>query len=339
LSPKRALIIGPAWVGDMIMAHSLFQELKARAPNRLLDVIAPPATAPLATRMPEIDTVIPLAIPHGRFAPLQRLRLGWSLRDRAYEQAFILPRSYKSALAALAAGAKRRTAYLGEARWGLINDIRAEPSGAKLKTVERFLMLAAEPNEALPKIRPPHLVASQEQGRLVAAHLHVDSEGPILALCPGAEYGPAKRWPAAHFATLARSYRDQGWQIWLLGGPRDQEAAQAIQDLSGKACVDLTGRTDLLQALDLMVLTTAVVSNDSGLMHMAAGLRLPLVAVFGSSDPKHTPPLDERAVALTLDLSCSPCFARTCPLGHLKCLTDLSPARVAQALETTLGAP
>lgn len=320
----------------MIMAQSLFQLLKAREPLRVLDLIAPPAALPLATRMPEITEAIELNIPHGRFALGERLRLGRRLQDRHYTQAYVLPSSYKSALPAWASGATRRTAYLGEARYGLINDIRREPRGHKMRTVDRFLMLGIEPGDPLPAALPPRLITRPDQGRAVLERLGVTPFERVLALCPGAEYGSAKRWPARHFAVLAKTYRTQGWQVWLMGGPRDQDAAAAIQALSDEACLDLTGRTTLLEAVDLLGLATAVVSNDSGLMHVAAALGLPLVAVFGSSDPKHTPPLDKRAIALSLELSCSPCFARTCPLGHLKCLEDLTPERVDQALQKVI---
>ena len=322
----------------MIMAHSLFQLLKARHPDRLLDLIAPPATLPLAARMSEITEVIALDVPHGRLALRERLRLGRRLRERNYTQAYVLPRSFKSALPAWACGATRRTAYLGEARYGLINDIRHEPSGRKMRTVDRFLMLGLEPGDPLPAALPPRLITDPNHGRAVLERLGVTRCERVLALCPGAEYGSAKRWPARHFAALAKTYRAQGWQVWLVGGPRDQDAARAIQTLSDNICIDLTGCTTLLEAVDLLGLSTAVVSNDSGLMHVAAALGLPLVAVFGSSDPKHTPPLDKRAIALSLDLSCSPCFARTCPLGHLQCLEDLTPERVDQALRRALSA-
>lgn len=320
----------------MVMAHSLFQLLKARDPERALDLIAPPATLPLATRMPEIAETMTLDVAHGRLALRERLRLGRGLRGRSYAQAYVLPRSYKSALPAWASGAVRRTGYLGEARFGLINDIRREPVGGKLPTVARFLLLGVEPGEALPEPPPPRLAADPEAGRRCAERFGIDGASPLLALCPGAEYGPAKRWPARHFARLARAYHHRGWQILLLGGPRDREIAEGIGALSEGACIDLTGRTTLLEAVDLMALATAVVSNDSGLMHVAASLHKPLVAVFGSSDPHHTPPLDDRAVAITLNLECSPCFARTCPLGHLRCLEDLTPERVGEALEATM---
>ncbi len=325
--------MGPAWVGDMVMAHSLFQLLKARDPERALDLIAPPATLPLAARMPEIADAIVLAIPHGRLALRERLRLGRGLRGRAYAQAYILPRSYKSALPAWASGAARRTGYLGEGRFGLINDIRREPPGGKLKTVDRFLLLGVGPGEPVPEVPVPRLRADPEAGRQCAERLGIDLGAPLLALCPGAEYGPAKRWPARHFAKLARTYHDRGWRILVLGGPRDREVAHEIGALSEGVCTDLTGRTTLLEAVDLMALATAVVSNDSGLMHIAASLHKPMAAVFGSSDPRHTPPLDDRAIAVTLNLDCSPCFARTCPLGHLRCLGDLTPERVEAALE------
>ena len=336
MSATRALIVGPAWVGDMVMAHSLFQLLKARHPDRTLDLIAPPATLPLAARMPEIADTITLAVPHGRLALRERLRLGRRLRERDYAQAYILPRSYKSALPAWASGAQRRTGYLGEARYGLINDIRREPAGGKLKTVDRFLLLGLEPGEALPTPPRPRLIADHEAGRQCAERLGVDTDTPLLALCPGAEYGPAKRWPARHFARLARGYHERGWQVLLLGGPRDREVAHAIHELAQDACTDLTGRTTLLEAVDLMARADAVVSNDSGLMHVAASLHKPLVAIFGSSDPHHTPPLDDRALTVTLGLPCSPCFARTCPLGHLRCLEDLAPERVEEALDQAI---
>ncbi|MHB1671907.1 MAG: lipopolysaccharide heptosyltransferase II, partial [Acidiferrobacter sp.] len=280
MGASRALIVGPAWVGDMVMAHSLFQLLKARDPQRALDLIAPPATLSLATRMPEIAEAMVLAIPHGRLALRERLRLGRQLRERHYTQAYVLPRSYKSALPAWASGAQRRTAYLGEARFGLINDIRHEPAGAKLRTVERFLLLGLEPGEPLPEVPAPRLRADPEAGRRCAERFGIDLTMPLLALCPGAEYGPAKRWPARHFARLARTYHDRGWRVLVLGGPHDQEVARAIDTLSEGACANLTGQTTLLEAVDLMALATAVVSNDSGLMHVAASLHRPMVAVF-----------------------------------------------------------
>jgi heptosyltransferase-2 len=162
----------------------------------------------------------------------------------------------------------------------------------------------------------------------------------LLALCPGAEYGPSKRWPAEHFAALARQHVERGWTVWLIGGPADREAAQAIAAAAGAGCTDLAGRTDLGQAVALLSLADAVVSNDSGLMHVAAALGRPQVALFGSSSPEVTPPLSDQARALWLRLDCSPCFKRDCPLGHHRCLRELAPGMVAEALEAvTQSAP
>jgi heptosyltransferase-2 len=151
-------------------------------------------------------------------------------------------------------------------------------------------------------------------------------------LCPGAEYGPAKRWPAAYFAEVAQRKLAEGWQVWLFGSHKDEAITQEIQTLTHNRCLDLGGRTALGEAIDLLARADAVLTNDSGLMHVAAALGRPVIALFGSSDPHHTPPLSARAQVLSLNLSCSPCFRRVCPLGHTRCLTELAPAEVLTAL-------
>ncbi len=339
MTRERALVIGPAWVGDMVIAHSLFQVLKARTPECALDVVAPAATAPLAQRMPEIDEAITLPVAHGRLALLPRISLGLHLRERHYERAYVLPRSWKAALPAWLSGAKRRTGFLGEARFGLINDVRSEPRGVKLRTVDRFLRLAEEPGVPKREAPVPHLLRDLDHGRRTLSRLGASADGaPILVLCPGAEYGPAKRWPARHFATLARRYHARGWQVWLLGSARDRAIADAIRADAPDRCLDFIGHTTLLEALDLLAFARAVVTNDSGLMHVAAALGVPVVAVFGSSDPRHTPPLSARAEVLWRHLDCSPCFARTCRFGHLRCLEEITPGHVEEALERLLTA-
>ncbi len=331
---RAILVIGPAWVGDMVIAQSLFRQLKADDPAVDIDVIAPPWTAPVATRMAEVRRVLPLAIAHGQLGLLRRLRLGRDLRGR-YERVIVLPNSFKSALTALATGAAQRTGFLGEMRRGLLNDIRREPPGRPLRTVDRFVLLARPAGAPRPEPLPPRLMADAAHARATLKRLGAASvDGPVLALCPGAEYGPAKRWPARHFSALAQRYRKRGFRIWILGSSRDREAAEAI-DVEGKE--DFSGQTGLLEAIDLLAQATAVVSNDSGLMHVAAALGRPLAALYGSSDPTHTPPLDHRAVVVSRRLPCSPCFARTCPLGHLRCLEDLDADQVALALDEALA--
>jgi heptosyltransferase-2 len=330
----KILVIGPSWVGDMVLAHSLLQQLKARQPKLHLAVAAPGWTLPLLERMPEVDEVISLPFRHGELALGERIRFGRSLRDKSFTQAILLVNSFKSAILPFASGIPRRTGFLGEFRYGLVNDIRPLDKMALPRTADRFVALGLESGESLPAVLPePRLQADHENASASLHNLGIPQpDGPVLALCPGAEYGPAKRWPEAHFAEVANAMLAKGWQVWLFGSEKDVPVTANINRLTQNRCQDLSGRTSLGEAVDLMSLAAAVVSNDSGLMHVAAALQLPLAAIYGSSDPSHTPPMSDRARILSLNLSCSPCFKRECPLGHLKCLKDLKPEQVLAVL-------
>jgi heptosyltransferase-2 len=336
---QKFLVIGPAWVGDMVLAHSLFRLLKQRHPGSRLEVLAPAWTAPLLERMPEVDETIAAPFAHGRFDFGARRKLGRELRARGYARAIVLPNSWKSALVPCFAGARRRTGFVGEFRYGLLNDARRLDEARLAKTVERFIALGLEPGEALPAILPePRLAARADNAHAALARLgRKPPATPVLALCPGAEYGPAKRWPEEYFAEVARRKLDQGWEVWLLGSGKDAAVTAAIQARTAGRCLDLAGHTALGEAIDLLSLAAAVVSNDSGLMHVAAALGRPLVAIYGSSDPGHTPPMSARATVLYLGIECSPCFERECPLGHLRCLKDISPERVLDSLDALAG--
>jgi heptosyltransferase-2 len=337
---ERILILGPSWVGDMVLAHSLFQSLKARYPHAYVAVAAPGWTLPLLSRMPEVDEAIALPFRHGEFALGERIRFGLSLRDRHFTQAILLVNSFKSAILPLAAGIPRRTGFLGEFRYGLLNDIRSLDKAALPRTVDRFSVLGLEQGEKLPAVLPqPRLHTDTANAHTALQKLGIAEPGsPVLALCPGAEYGPAKRWPEAYYAEVADHMLDRGWQVWLFGSEKDRPVTASINRLTQGRCRDLSGSTSLGEAIDLMALATAVVSNDSGLMHVAAALQRPLVAIYGSSDPSHTPPMSDKAKILSLSLSCSPCFERECPLGHLRCLRDIAPARVIESLPTAEAA-
>ena len=334
------LVVGPAWVGDMVMAQSLFKTLKRHRTDCIIDVLAPDWTAPLATRMPEVRDAVPLAVGHGELKLGARYRLGRKLRANHYAQAIVLPNSFKSALVPYWADIPRRTGFVGEFRYPLLNDWRVLDKTLVRRTVDRFVSLGLEAGEKLPTYVPiPQLIADTHHQAQVLERLHLDkSDAPILALCPGAEYGPAKRWPAAHFAEVAKHFYAQGWQVWIFGSENDMAVAAALQADSGEICVNLSGRTNLVEAVDLLALATASVSNDSGLMHVAAALEMPLVAVYGSSDPGFTPPLGKHARVLSLELECSPCFKRECPLQHLHCLRDLTPRQVIAGLEERIQA-
>ena len=232
------------------------------------------------------------------------------------------------------ARARRRTGYLGELRYGLLNDARHLDKQKLPRTVDRFVALGIEPGAALPEISPPRIRADMDKARMALARLGRSMPAkPVLGLCPGAEYGPAKRWPAENFAEVAKAGLAKSWEVWLFGSNKDKPETEAVQSLTQNRCFDLAGKTTLEEAIDLLSLTAAVVTNDSGLMHVAAALERPVVALYGSSDPKHTPPMSSKATVLYLGLSCSPCFERECPLGHLNCLRQIGPERVAAALK------
>ena len=322
----------------MVLAQSLFKFLKHRHPDSRLDVLAPTWTLPLLARMPEVDEAIPINIGHGELRIGERLRLGRQLRARDYDRAIVLPNSLKSAIVPFAARARVRTGFTGELRYGLLNDIRPLDKQKLPRTVDRFIALAMSPGESLPQIPPPRIRADADKARTALARLGRSMPtASVLGLCPGAEYGPAKRWPAEYFADVAQAKLAEGWEVWLFGSDKDAGVTGAIQSMTGKRCLDLGGRTTLEEAIDLLSLTTAVVSNDSGLMHVAAALDRQVIALYGSSDPRHTPPLSDKASVLYLGLSCSPCFKRECPLGHLKCLRDIAPSLVLESLSGASG--
>jgi heptosyltransferase-2 len=336
-TPERILIIGPSWVGDMMMAQSLFMLLKKNNPGCRIDVLAPSWSLPILAHMPEVSDSIVSPFQHGAANLRQRYLLGKSLRKRRYDQAIILPNSLKSALVPFWAHIPKRTGFIGEMRYGLINDARKLDRESLPKTVMRFASLAFPAHQPLPYVPRPRLKTETQEVNASFKSLNLaPGDAPVLALCPGAEYGPAKQWPANHFAELAIERIKLGWQILLLGSEKDSDICNRINAATVNQCTNLSGKTELGQVIDLMSRASAIVSNDSGLMHIAAALDLPLVAIYGSSDPGFTPPLSDKAKILSLSLPCSPCFKRQCPLGHLDCLNKLEPDMVNKAIDTLL---
>ncbi len=326
------LIVAPAWVGDMVMAHCLVQVLIERHQCPEIHMLAPRATAPLGARMPGVSETHVLDIGHAELALGKRRRLGRALAGR-YDQAIVLPNSFKSALVPWWAGISTRTGWHGEARVGVVNDRRRLDEARYPLMIERFMALGLDPESPLPQTLPmPMLQADPENVERLLAARRLSVAGGVTVLCPGAEFGPAKRWPTAHFAQVGRYAAAQGQQVWLIGSAQDAAVCAEVAAQVPTGIVNLAGRTTLIEALDLLSRADRVVSNDSGLMHVACALGRRVVAVFGSTSDAFTPPLGENAYVVRNHLDCSPCFQRECPLGHLRCLTDLAPERVIELL-------
>ena len=339
-SGKKILIVGPSWVGDMIMAQSLFIALKEKHPDGVIDVLAPAWSLPILERMPEVSQGISMPVGHGKLGWAVRQTLARQLATENYQQAIILPNSMKSALVPFLAGIPERSGWRGEMRYFLVNDIRLLKKARYPLMVQRFVALAYQPGAVLASPLPrPSLRVDVGKAQLAVAKYGL-ADKPFLALCPGAEFGPAKRWPQQHYAAVAQNFIERGWRVALFGSTNDVEVAEAIRDLltndARQHCNSLAGQTSLAEAVDILSQAAAVVSNDSGLMHMAAALSRPMVVVYGSTSPAFTPPLSDHVKVEQLQVDCGPCFKRQCPLGHLKCLQDLAASRVISSLDNLL---
>jgi len=333
---SKILIVGPSWVGDMVMAQTVFKALKLQNANACIEVLAPDWSRPILERMPEVSAAHAMPIGHGQFNISARYEIAKRLRKEAFDEAIVLPNSWKSALIPWLAKIPKRTGFLRELRFGLLNDFRILNKKRLPLMIERYHALAYPKNSNdLPRPPFPRLEIDLESRQAVVQKFSVENTltQPILALCPGAEFGASKRWPEEHYAAVALAKQKEGWSVWIFGSKNDQPVAARIQAATKQQCVDFTGRTSLAEAIDLLSLATSVVTNDSGLMHIAAALQKPLVAVYGSTDPGFTPPLGEHSKIVRLSLACSPCFKRECPLGHHACMKTLQPETVIQTLD------
>jgi heptosyltransferase II len=336
----KVLVIGPSWVGDTVLAQPLFRRLHERHTRLALDVLAPAWTLPLLRRMPEVADTVASPFGHGELKLVSRWRLGRELGLRGYDQAVVLPNSFKSALVPRLAGIPLRTGYVGELRLPLLNDARRLDQQSLPLLAERYAALADPAGTPLVRPLPElRLTVSDTARAELLDKLGLAHHGPVAVLCPGAEYGPAKRWPPPYFSDLCRRLARDGYQVWVVGSYKDREIGEEISRLSEGLCVNLCGRTSLEEVVDLLSGAQLVVSNDSGLMHVAAALGVPLMALYGSSSPSFTPPLSQRAAVLKLDLPCSPCYKRQCPLGHFNCMMQLTPDRVHAALSALSAGP
>lgn len=327
---RQMLVVGPAWVGDMVMAQSLFIALRRREPELAIDVLAPSWSLPIISRMPEVRRGIEGRFPHGQLALGERWRVGRRLRKDRYDEAIVLPRSFKSALVPFFARVPKRVGFGGEGRSWLLTDARTRrPTrvGNQVadRTVWRYLGLAATPEEygeyRFEDVPTPRLTIDPRNTARLIAKLGLSPERPAVGICPGAAYGPAKQWPLTKHRELARRLASRGHQVWVMGGPGDAEAGATIASVAEDRVHNLCGTTGLADVVDLSARTECVVTHDSGLMHVAAAAGTKVIAIYGGSSPEFTPPLTDRAVIFQPQgLECAPCFDRTCRFGHYACM-------------------
>ena len=330
---QRILVVGPAWVGDMVMAQSLFITLKQRNPDVVVDVLAPAWSLPLLSRMPEVNEALALQVSHGELALAKRYRLGRKLRQKGYTHAIVIPRSFKSALVPFFAGIPVRTGYRGEMRYGIINDMRVLDKEVLTQTVQRQVALGLSETPMLPPtIAYPKLKVDKDNQNQVLKELGLSLDKPIIGMMPGAEYGPAKQWPVSSYSKLAGELIKTGHQVWIFGSEREHEIGTQIASV-GHGVSNLCGATRLEDVVDLIALCDSVVTNDSGLMHVACATGRKVVAIYGSSYPAYTPPLSRNAEVIYRYLECSPCFKRQCPLGHTNCLVGIDVETILAAVK------
>lgn len=299
---KRWLVVGPSWVGDMVMCQSLFKHLKQQQPSCTIDVVAPGWSLPILARMPEVETAIALDVKHGEIGLKKRWQLGLALVKRQYSHSIVIPRSFKAALLPWIAEVPERRGFRGEMRYGLINDMRLLDKERLPLAVQRMVALGDKPSLDPPTIIDPQLrVDEQNQQQLIEQH-KLDLSKPVVALLPGAEFGPAKQWPEEYWAKAADQLAQQGYQLWCLGSPKDRAVADAIQQQTDCELLNLCGETRLEDAVDLLAMAQHAISNDSGLMHIAAAVGCHLIAIYRTTTPEYTPPLTRNADILRADL-------------------------------------
>ncbi len=326
---QKILIVGPAWLGDMIMAQSLFKELHKIYNSPIIDVLAPDWCSNILARMPEVRKTITMTVGHGSLNIRERYSIGKKLRAENYLEAIILPNSLKSALIPFFANIKIRTGWLGEMRYGLLNNYTKLQKKQYPRMVERFVALAYsfKDHQSLNRIFYPELVISSDNIKSLKEKYQLKFNKPVVAMCPGAAFGSAKRWPKEYYADVANQLKST-WQIWLFGSKEDYAITSFIQNSTKGRCLNFAGDTTLEDAIDLISLSNIVLSNDSGLMHVSAALNKPLIAFYGPTPENFAPPLAKNTVSLYTDIECRPCRARECPLKHHLCMLEILPSNV-----------
>jgi heptosyltransferase-2 len=340
--PESPILLVPyMWIGDFVRCHTVVRLLNQRFPGYPIDVLTTSMVAPLLDYMPGVRNGIVVDLPRTRLAFGQHRALAKRLRAEGYGRALIMPRTWKSALAPALAGVPLRTGFVGEARFGLVNDLRFG-EGRLPRMVDRCATLALPAGAEAPSRWPlPELKVSATELRAWREQLGLAPDGrPVVALAPGA-VGPSKRWPAAYYAELAQRLAAEGTWVWVIGGPGEREIAAQIVRSDRGDIRDLTG-PDLRNAILALAAASTAVSNDSGLLHVAAALGTAAVGIFGPTSPWHWAPLNPIAAVIETasQLPCRPCHKPVCRLGHHLCMRDISVDQVETAIrQATLTMP
>ena len=334
----KILVVGPSWVGDSVMAQTLYKRIKKELPSSQIDVISPHWSLALLERMPEVCKKIVSPFSHGETKLLERYRLGQGLKKENYDRAIVLTNSLKSSLIPYFARIGVRTGWLGEFRYGLINDIRSSKKLKKSLMVEKFAALSLyEENYSIENLTFPELEIDFANQRKFLEEFSIDYSKNTMAICPGAEFGPSKRWPAEYYAEIAIFYVNKGWNVLCIGSKNDEDIGIEIGSLNNLGCnesfINLIGKTSLQDAIDILAFTEKVVTNDSGLMHIAAAVKTPLVALYGPSSPEYTPPLISKKKILRKTQGYEKVRYGSNEKGYHQSLLDIKPEEVLNALE------
>ena len=328
------LMIPYMWIGDFVRCHTVVRVLKERWPNRPVDILTTTLCAPLVDYMPGVRKGIVWDLPRGAIALDQQRALAAIFRKEGYGQSLVMPRTWKAALAPALAGIPTRTGFIGEVRFGLLNDWRRGEK-ALPRMVDRCAALALPANAPLPSEWPvPQLVVGADA---VAAWRKTNNLGdtPAIALAPGA-VGPSKRW--TYYADAARALTAQGFDVWVIGGPGEKEIAGEIVRVGGPKVRDLTG-TDLRNGILALAAAQLVISNDSGLLHVSAAIGSPTIGIFGPTSPYHWKPLNPIAAVIQskTDVPCRPCHKPVCRMEHHACMRDISTGEVIEVAQRVLN--
>ena len=335
----KILIVGPSWVGDAVMAQSLYKIIKSKNDHQI-DVLSPEWSVGILQRMEEVSEVIISPFKHGELNLQERRSLGKRLRERNYDKSIILTNSFKSSLVPYFANIPTRVGWLGEFRYGFINDIKKFNKHERMLMIERFALLESDSFVAEKIPRPSLSVDGDNVETLLFAH-GIDEARPTIALCPGAEFGPAKRWPSYYYSEITDDYLSKGWNVIILGSSKDSKVALDIKNYlsvdSHKNFFDLTGKTTLPDAVDILSMTDIVLTNDSGLMHIAAAVEAPLVALYGPSSPEFTPPLGKKSKVIRKESGYKKVRIGSTKEGYHPSLISIKPKEVLEELSSLIG--